>query len=60
MREQKKYLVIYHKEDNDGVFSGALLYDYLINTMKYDPENIGIKLLKEDLDIKNIDSGGKM
>lgn len=33
MREQKKYLIIYHKEDNDGVFSGALLYDYLINRM---------------------------
>ena len=23
-------LLIYHKEDNDGVFSGALLYDYFI------------------------------
>lgn len=33
MREQKKYLIIYHKEDNDGVFSGALFYDYLINKM---------------------------
>ena len=33
MREQKKYLIIYHKEDNDGVFSGALFYDYLINRM---------------------------
>ena len=40
MQEQKKYLVIYHKEDNDGVFSGALFYDYLIN-------QIGCKL--EDL-----------
>lgn len=26
----KKYLLIYHKEDNDGVFSGAMLYDYLV------------------------------
>lgn len=33
MIEQKKYLIIYHKEDNDGVFSGALFYDYLINRM---------------------------
>lgn len=33
MREQKKYLIIYHKEDNDGVFSCALFYDYLINRM---------------------------
>ena len=40
MIEQKKYLIIYHKEDNDGVFSGALFYDYLIN-------RIGCKL--EDL-----------
>ena len=36
----KKCLLIYHKEDNDGVFSGALLYDYLISTMKYNSENI--------------------
>lgn len=26
----KKYLIIYHKEDNDGVFSGAIFKDYLM------------------------------
>lgn len=26
----KKYLIIYHKEDNDGVFSGAIFTDYLM------------------------------
>ena len=24
-----EYLIIYHKEDNDGVFSGALIYNYI-------------------------------
>lgn len=36
----KKYLIIYHKEDNDGVFSACIFYDYLIN-------KLGVKL--EDL-----------
>ena len=24
-----KYLIIYHKEDNDGLFSMAIIYNYL-------------------------------
>ena len=28
MKEQ--YLIIYHKEDNDGLFSMAIIYNYLI------------------------------
>lgn len=36
----KKYLLIYHKEDNDGVFSGALFYDYLLSTIKVDKNDI--------------------
>ena len=28
-----KYLIIYHKEDNDGVFSAAIFYDYLVNDL---------------------------
>ena len=24
-----KVLIVYHKDDNDGVFSGALIYKYL-------------------------------
>ena len=27
---KKKHLIIYHREDNDGVFSAALIYDWLI------------------------------
>lgn len=36
----KKYLLIYHREDNDGLFSAAIFYDYLINKIKENPENI--------------------
>lgn len=35
-----KILLIYHKEDNDGVFSAALFVDYLINTLHISRENI--------------------
>lgn len=38
----KKYLLIYHKEDNDGVFSGALLYEYLLNYLKINKELIDL------------------
>lgn len=31
--EQKEYLIIYHKEDNDGVFSAAIFEDYILNTL---------------------------
>lgn len=37
---EKNYLIIYHKEDNDGVFSGAMFYDYLLNTLKIPTDNI--------------------
>ena len=40
MSENKKYLIIYHGEDNDGLFSGALFYDYLIRKMNVPAENI--------------------
>ena len=40
MREQKKYLIIYHKEDNDGVFSAAIFYDYIVNELKYKLEDL--------------------
>ena len=36
----KKYLLIYHKEDNDGVFSGAIFYNYLINNLNVQKEDI--------------------
>lgn len=36
----KKYLLIYHKEDNDGVFSAAIFYNHLIHDLKVDKTNI--------------------
>ena len=36
----KKYLLIYHKEDNDGVFSAAIFYNYLINNLNVQKEDI--------------------
>ena len=38
----KKYLIIYHKEDNDGVFSGAIFYNYLITELKINSELIDL------------------
>ena len=35
-----KYLLIYHEEDNDGLFSGAIFYDYLLNNLKVDKKDI--------------------
>ena len=35
-----KFLIIYHKEDNDGLFSMAIIYNYLVNDMHIKPENI--------------------
>lgn len=39
----KTYLIIYHKEDNDGIVSAALFYDYL--TTKLNIDEIDIQLL---------------
>jgi len=36
----KRYLIIYHKEDNDGVFSGALFYDYIANKLNVSTSEI--------------------
>ena len=40
MTECKKYLIIYHKEDNDGVFSAAIFYDYLLNVLNLKLEDL--------------------
>ena len=39
---EKKYLIIYHKEDNDGLFSGALMKLYLVNKLNVDEDNIDL------------------
>lgn len=38
MKEQ--YLIIYHKEDNDGLFSMAIIYNYLITEKCVNKDNI--------------------
>ena len=38
--EERKFLLIYHREDNDGVFSGAIFYHYLVNELKISEDNI--------------------
>lgn len=37
---KKKHLIIYHKEDNDGVFSAAILYDYITSELGIDDTDI--------------------
>lgn len=39
---QNKYLLIYHREDNDGVFSAALIYYYLLNNLKVNADDIDL------------------
>ena len=36
----KTYLILYHIEDNDGLFSCAIMKNYLINTLKIDESHI--------------------
>lgn len=40
MENNNKYLIIYHNEDNDGLFSGAMIYNYLIDEHHANKENI--------------------
>lgn len=37
---QKEYLIIYHKEDNDGLFSAAILYDYITRVLNIKLEDL--------------------
>lgn len=36
----EKYLIIYHREDNDGLFSMAIIYNYLVNDERVSKNNI--------------------
>lgn len=36
----KKYLIVYHQEDNDGVFSAAIIKHYLMNTLNVAKDDI--------------------
>jgi len=37
---QKEYLIIYHREDNDGVFSAAIIEDYILNKLHLKLEDL--------------------
>lgn len=41
--EDSKYLIWYHYEDNDGVFSAAIIYNYLVHENNVLPENITLE-----------------
>lgn len=41
----KKYLIIYHEEDNDGVFSAAIIHNYLMSLSQTNKEESTIDLL---------------
>jgi hypothetical protein len=36
----KNILIIYHKEDNDGLFSLGVIYNYLVHENHTNPDNI--------------------
>ena len=38
--EDSKYLIIYHKEDNDGIFSLGITYNFLTHENHVNPNNI--------------------
>ena len=40
MENIKNYLIIYHKEDNDGHFSAAIFYNYLVEQLSVKKHNI--------------------
>ena len=37
-----KYLILYHKEDNDGLFSMAIIFNYLTHEFHVDRKNIDL------------------
>ena len=57
---QKRFLIIYHNEDNDGLFSAALFLDYLMSKLHVDRSNIHLlganyNTLKEFFDENPVD-----
>ena len=64
----KKYLIIYHKEDNDGVFSAAIFYNYLINELKINTSLIDLlpadynylNKVSQEYDVKKLHDEYKM
>lgn len=64
----KKYLIIYHKEDNDGVFSAAIFYNYLITELKVNSNLIDLlpadynylTKISQEYDVKQLHDDYKM
>ena len=64
----KKYLIIYHKEDNDGVFSAAIFYNYLIKELKINTSLIDLlpadynylNKVSQEYDVKKLHDEYKM
>lgn len=52
----KKVALYYHKEDNDGVFSGAIIYKHLLDVNKYRKDEIDLFGVGYD-DMKRYDKG---
>ena len=40
---ENRYLIWYHNEDNDGVFSAAIIYNYLVHELNVSKENITLE-----------------
>lgn len=49
MEQEKKLLLVYHKEDNDGVFSAALIVNYFLNLSD------GAKFTMDDIELLGVD-----
>ena len=39
---ESRYLIVYHKEDNDGLFSMAIVYNYFVHEIKCDKDKISL------------------
>lgn len=47
--DDKRYLVFYHIEDNDGLFSAAIIYNYLLHELNVSPDNIKMSGVTYDI-----------
>lgn len=47
--DDKKYLVFYHIEDNDGLFSAAIVYNYLTHELNVSSDNITMSGVTYDI-----------
>lgn len=43
MKNNDTYLIWYHLEDNDGVFSAAIIYNYLVHELNVNKDNITLE-----------------